>query len=171
MVNPSGRPYEELVTLGLATLWIGLLTGVSFLATPAKFLAPDLSLAVALDIGRHTFAILNKGEWLLALEMLVLTLRSGNGRLMLAGVGTAIIVALQAVWLLPILDQRVTMIIAGQSPSSTEHHNVYVGLEMAKLLLLVVIGIRTAIRLARAVDHEEPSESKATSRECCGANN
>jgi hypothetical protein len=44
-----------------AILWLGLLLGVSFLATPAKFLAPSLALPVALDVGRHTFAVFNKG--------------------------------------------------------------------------------------------------------------
>ena len=51
-------------TLVVAAAWFGMLLGVSFLATPAKFLAPSLTLGVALDIGRQTFAILNKVEWL-----------------------------------------------------------------------------------------------------------
>ncbi|SEP37342.1 hypothetical protein SAMN05444123_11930 [Rhodopseudomonas pseudopalustris] len=32
---------------------IGLLAGVPFLATPAKFLAPSRMLSVALDVGRR----------------------------------------------------------------------------------------------------------------------
>lgn len=55
-----------------ATLWLGLLLGVSFLATPAKFLAPSLTLPVALDVGRHTFFIFNKVEWLLSIVLLLL---------------------------------------------------------------------------------------------------
>ena len=42
------------VTL-LAWLWAGLVLGVSFVATPVKFLAPSLSLADALAVGRVTF--------------------------------------------------------------------------------------------------------------------
>ena len=33
----------------------GLSVGVAFLATPARFLAPSLSLPAALDLGRQTF--------------------------------------------------------------------------------------------------------------------
>jgi hypothetical protein len=36
-------------------LWAGMLLGVSFIATPAKFLAPSLPLAQALDVGRSSF--------------------------------------------------------------------------------------------------------------------
>lgn len=45
------RNFNILSQLLLAVLWAGLLLGVSFLATPVKFLAPSLSLPVALDVG------------------------------------------------------------------------------------------------------------------------
>lgn len=44
------RNFNILSLLLLATLWAGLLLGVSFLATPVKFLAPSLSLPVALAL-------------------------------------------------------------------------------------------------------------------------
>ena len=47
---------------GFALFWAGFLAGVSFLATPIKFTAPRLALPVALDVGRVTFAALNKVE-------------------------------------------------------------------------------------------------------------
>jgi hypothetical protein len=49
----------------LALFWLGLLAGVSFLATPVKFMAPSLSLPVALDVGRQTFSVFNPLELLL----------------------------------------------------------------------------------------------------------
>jgi hypothetical protein len=60
--------------LAIALLWCGLLLGVSFLATPAKFMAPSLSLVVALDVGRQTFAVMNKVEWLFVAVLLALIL-------------------------------------------------------------------------------------------------
>ena len=44
-------------------VWAGLLLGVAFVATPAKFLAPSLPLAQALDVGRWTFHVLSIIEW------------------------------------------------------------------------------------------------------------
>ena len=45
---------EHLATK-LYLLWAGLAIGVAFLATPAKFLAPSLSLTVALELGWDPF--------------------------------------------------------------------------------------------------------------------
>ena len=42
----------------LFLIWAGIIFGVSLLATPAKFLAPDLSLTEALQVGRVTFRVL-----------------------------------------------------------------------------------------------------------------
>jgi hypothetical protein len=42
----------------LLFVWSGLLIGVSFVATPARFLAPSLQLPQALDVGRWTFHVL-----------------------------------------------------------------------------------------------------------------
>ena len=42
-----------------AILFVWILLGVSFIATPAKFLAPSLSMAQALDVGRWTFHVLS----------------------------------------------------------------------------------------------------------------
>ena len=50
------------IRIVLALVWFGVLAGVSFLATPIKFMAPSLSLSVALDVGRQTFAALNPLE-------------------------------------------------------------------------------------------------------------
>jgi hypothetical protein len=45
------RDVTRLVAAALF-VWAGLLLGVSFVATPAKFLAPTLGLAQAWDVGR-----------------------------------------------------------------------------------------------------------------------
>jgi len=39
----------------LAWVWMGIVIGVSFLATPVKFTADSLTRPVALDVGRATF--------------------------------------------------------------------------------------------------------------------
>lgn len=69
MVKSDGSRVSILVA---ATLWLGPLLGVSFLATPTKLLAPSLILPVALDVGRHTFSVFNKDEWLLSIVLLLL---------------------------------------------------------------------------------------------------
>ena len=92
--------------LTVAAVWLGMLLGVSFLATPAKFMASSLTLPVALDVGRHTFAVFNKAEWLLSALLLGALLFGGRTRLGTAAVAAAILlVAMETFWLLPLLDQ------------------------------------------------------------------
>jgi hypothetical protein len=146
-IDKRGRLVLELVA---AMLWIGLLLGVSFLATPAKFLAPSLSLAVALDVGRQTFGVFNKVEWALAILLLALVLAGPKARLSIAGaVVLAVMVVVETLWLLPVLDQRVGLIIAGQQPPESNLHVVYIVLQIVKLAVLCGLAAAAARRLAR----------------------
>lgn len=141
---------RTVLLLVVPVLWIGILLGVSFLATPAKFLAPSLSLPVALDVGRQTFAVLSRVEWGLALVVLML-LPGLRKPAALAGAGVAIaVVMVETLWLLPVLDDRVGQIIAGGQPPASKLHAIYIGLEIAKLFALSVIGFEMGRRLLRA---------------------
>ena len=122
----------------VATLWLGLLIGVSFLATPVKFQAPSLDLPTALDVGRVTFALSTKVEWGL---WAVLAAATAFGRARPIAWSFVILLgfalAAQSFWLLPVLDERVARIIAGRAVESGPHHLVYIGVEVCKALLLM----------------------------------
>ena len=136
--------------LMLAAIWFGMLLGVSFLATPAKFLAPSLSLPVALDVGRHIFAVFNKAEWLLATLLLGIALTQARTWLVVTAVViAALLVAAETLWLLPLLDERVGMIIAGQQIRPSRLHTVYVVFEVTKLIALLLIMVEAAKCLTR----------------------
>jgi hypothetical protein len=65
-LSPSTKPAARISqrlrsliwTIGIAWFASGMIFGVSFIATPAKFLAPSLDLAQALDVGRATFGVM-----------------------------------------------------------------------------------------------------------------
>lgn len=139
-----------------ATLWLGMLLGVSGLATPVKFMAPSLSLPAALDVGRHTFAAFNRVEWLLAIVMLLALWRSrsGLGAWVVAMALTAILLV-ETVSLLPALDQRVETILRGGFPAPSSLHRLYVLAEGAKAVLL---GIMATIALRRVLG--EPASDR-----------
>lgn len=132
MVGPRGV---------VAILWLGLLIGVSFLATPVKFQAPSLDLPAALDVGRVTFALSTRVEWGL---WLLLAVAAAFSRTRLAEWGVLIVLgialAAQSFWLLPILDERVGRIIAGAQVESAPHHLIYVAVEGGKVLLLLAVA-------------------------------
>jgi hypothetical protein len=57
------------------------------------------------------------------------------------GLGAAsLIVALQALWLLPVLDARAETIIQGGAPPPAPWHALYILLEVLKLLALLAAG-------------------------------
>jgi hypothetical protein len=125
----------------LIMLWAGLLIGVSFLAAPAKFGAPGLSLPLALEVGRREFGVLNLVEIALAVACLALAAYVRPERAIWLGLGlAAVIVALQWLWLLPALDARAELIIQGETPEPAPWHALYIGAEVVKLLALLTVG-------------------------------
>lgn len=133
-----------------ATFWFALVIGVSFLATTAKFLAPSLTLPVALDVGMHTFRVLNKVEWVLAALLLLIVLGGTRSKFAVLAAAIAVLcVVAETFWLYPILDQRTAMIIAGSQPPKTIHHGVFVYLQGLKLVLLLVVIFAAAMPLVR----------------------
>jgi hypothetical protein len=127
-----------------ALIWLGLLLGVSFLATPVKFLAPSLSLPVALDVGRYTFMALSRIEMIAAAVLLGCAVLGARNKLIrTAALLTAAVVALQVLWLLPLLDARVEVIIQGGTPLPSFLHDIYVGAEAMKGLLLAIVAWRS----------------------------
>ena len=142
----SAGPYA-MAALGLVpAIWLGLLVGVSFIATPVKFAAPTLELGPALDVGRVTFALLGKIEWGAAGVLAMVVIAAGFPRFGLTGLAVLVLsLALQSFWLLPALDVRVAAIMAGETLPASYHHNAYGGLEIVKsvtLLALALAGVR-----------------------------
>jgi hypothetical protein len=125
----------------LIMLWAGVLIGISFLAAPAKFNAPSLTLPVAMEVGRQEFGILNRVEIGFAVLTLALAAYVRPGRLIwLALAIAALVVAAQALWLLPVLDARALAIIQGETPQPAPWHMIYIVIEVTKLLALLVAG-------------------------------
>lgn len=156
-MRASSRPKWTAAALIGASVYAGLLAGVSFLATPVKFMATSLQLPVALDVGRHTFAALNKAEWGIVLALLACCI---GARLRWGVLGAAAILAAltaDTVWLLPALDARVGAIMRGEWPEPSTLHQVYIGIDVAKLALLIAVAAGAARRLHCPAPLVEPS--------------
>lgn len=126
----------------IALIWFGMLIGVSFLATPVKFVVQDLSLATALQVGQATFGLFTKVEWGLAAALVAASAFGGRTRPLVLALALFLVISViaQAAWLLPALDVRVAAIVAGETPSPSAHHAIYAGLEAAKALMLAVLA-------------------------------
>jgi hypothetical protein len=122
--------------------WAGIVIGVSFIATIAKFNAPSLTRAVALDVGAHTFAMLCRIEWGLFALLALMIVVAGAGRLrMILVVSLLAILLVDSFWLFPQLHARTTLVIAGQPLPPSPLHAVSVAAQSAKVLLLAFFAI------------------------------
>lgn len=128
----------------ISFIWLGMTFGVSLLATPVRFSAATITRPIALDVGRVVFAALNKAEFVALIVLLIIVRVSGNVRKLLAVcMGLALILLIQAIWLLPELSARTEQIIAGIEPASSIAHAAYSILELTKLFLLAWIGFQS----------------------------
>ncbi len=137
----------------IGLIWLGMILGVSFVATPLKFQAASVSLEIGLDIGRLVFGVFNKIEIVLAGSMAVLVLMSKQLNGFVIALGTACLaLAVQSIWLLPILVAHIELILQGQQPQASGLHTIYVGLEVLKTLALAVYGYGNFISVKRSED-------------------
>lgn len=127
-----------------SVFWIGAVCAISFLEAWLKFRAPGVTLPIGLGIGRLVFGALNKIEWVLAtIVLLNFILTPGSFYLKwqhnLIFVVIAILI-LQTFWLLPALDIRAGQLIAGNEIPHSYLHFYFVGLELAKVIILSIFA-------------------------------
>ena len=125
----------------IGLVWLGMIVGISFVSTPLKFQAHGVTLEIGLEIGRLTFGVFNKIEIIFAV-LLVLPVLLGKKRdkSILALAVVCLVIALQTIWLLPALVDRIQMVTGGQQLPESALHSFYVGLEVLKVLALGVFG-------------------------------
>ena len=129
------------LAIAVAFVWSGMVLAISFIETPLKFRAPDVTLKIGLGIGRLVFRALNSAEVVLALVLLS-ALLAGKASRGVAMSGTVAMSALlvQLAVVRPRLKRRADLVLTGaDAPRSHAHHH-YVGLELIKLCALIATG-------------------------------
>lgn len=128
-------------TAVLFLLWAGLLLGVSFVATPVKFMAKGLSMPVALEIGMVTFHFFNKIEWMFCFLIVLLTIWvRPSWKIRVCGWIIFSLLAFETFCLMPELDVRANNVIAGENAEPGLLHWLYIVCELSKLSLLLIGG-------------------------------
>lgn len=123
-------------------VWLGMVLAISFLEAPLKFRAPGVTLPLGLGIGRLVFRALNACEAVLAVVVIagLLVGRAGAGVAVAAGVAV-VTLAVQVLLVRPALTRRSDQVLAGAEGPRSHAHLVYVGLEVAKVVALIVTGV------------------------------
>lgn len=135
----------------LPLLALGMIVGVSFVAQPAKFLTPELSLAQLVSVGGTLFDVSHAVQWAwLALLAFVVPRAKANKALAWALLaGFALTLALQQFGLMPPLEARLVALKQRLQPEPSLLHFAYIALETIKLAALLGLSAmrRAAPRL------------------------
>lgn len=122
--------------------WIGFVSSISFMEAWLKFRAPHVTLSVGLSIGQLVFEMLNKMEWVFAFLIIgFLIYRNKSTPQWLFLVIPILILIVQTFWFLPELQTRVDGILAGNKLPPSLTHFYYLGLEVVKVICLLIFGI------------------------------
>lgn len=123
-------------------IWLGMVLAISFLEAPLKFRAPGVTVPVGLGIGRLVFRALNSVEAVLAAVVLAAVLAGGASAGVLGpAVAVLVLLAVQVGVVRRRLGRRSDRVLAGEELPRSRGHLAYVGLELAKVVLLVVLGV------------------------------
>ncbi len=140
----------NLLRAALPGVWFGLILALSFIETPLKFLAPDVTLPIALGIGRLVLTAANIAGAVLLLSITVVSaLRPPVQRGAWIALGGLWLVLLVEVALIrPALNARTDAILAGGDPGSSPLHVLYIIADL--LLLALLIGYALLARPVRS---------------------
>ncbi len=133
------------ILLYLIALWSGFVLAISFMEAWLKFQADGITLEIGLSVGALVFKALNIVELFLGGVIIVLIIIFKSLRdvfLVYKLLALCFILAIQTLYLLPILDLRVEQIIQKNPVPTSYHHLYYVILEIIKVVLLTTIGIQ-----------------------------
>jgi hypothetical protein len=137
------------VAVAVVFVWLGMVTAISFIEAPLKFRAPGVSLQIGLGIGRLVFRALNTVEAILAVSLLITIAADPPSSTVIAAVAVGVVtLAAQLLVVRPQLSRRSDAVLVGPAvsagPGSSSRrsrvHYGYVGLELVKVVALVVGG-------------------------------
>jgi len=99
------------------------------------------------SIGRVVFGALNKFEWAFFLILVATWFFNRPSNLVtILILAIGIILAIETIFVLPVLDTNAALIIRGLSPKADNMHLYYVLLEFAKAPVLFLIGWKSVYR-------------------------
>ena len=138
----------------LPLLALGMIAGVSFLAQPAKFLTPELSLAQLVSVGSTLFGVSHAVQWgwLVLLALVVPRAKAHKALAWALLAGFALTLGLQQFGLMPPLEARLVELKRGLQPDPSLLHVAYIALEVIKLAAL--LGLSAMRRAAPGLQIE-----------------
>ena len=129
------------IAVAVTFVWLGMVAAISFLEAPLKFRAPNVTLQIGLGIGRLVFRALNRVEIVFAIVIVAVIAARPPAVGVIAAFAIALVtLAVQLAVVRPRLNRRSDKVLAGLNAPRSRGHYAYVGLEVGKVIALVVAG-------------------------------
>ena len=130
------------IVVAVTFVWLGMVLAISILEAPLKFRAPNVTLQIGLGIGRLVFRALNTVEVAFALVILAIVAAGPTPARIAAAFYVAVAaLAIQLIAVRPRLTRRSDQVLAGLDAPRSRGHYAYVGLEVVKVVALLIVGI------------------------------
>jgi hypothetical protein len=123
-------------------VWLGMVLAISFIEAPLKFRAPGVTLQLGLGIGRLVFRALNVCELALAAVVVASFAIEPPAAWTGGAAGLAVVTLLAQVLIVrPKLARRSDAVLAGDDVPRSRAHWAYIGLEIPKVIALLIAGV------------------------------
>jgi hypothetical protein len=130
------------VAVAAVFVWLGMVLAISFIEAPLKFRAPGVTLPIGLGIGRLVFRALNACELGLAAVVVACFAITPPTTVIAVAAAVAVLTLLaQVLAVRPRLSRRSDAVLAGGEGPRSHAHWAYVGLEIVKVIALLIAGI------------------------------
>ena len=130
------------VAVAAVFVWLGMVVAISFIETPLKFRAPGVTLQIGLGIGRLVFRALNACELMLAVVVLAcFAIEPPSPGIAVAAAVAVLTLLTQVLAVRPRLTRRSDVVLAGGEGPWSRAHWAYVGLEIIKMIALLIVGV------------------------------
>jgi hypothetical protein len=130
------------IVVAVTFVWLGMVLAISFLESPLKFRAPDVTMRIGLGVGRLVFRALNTVEVGFALVILAIVAAGPTPpRIAVAFYVALAALSIQLIAVRPRLTRRSDQVLAGLDAPRSRGHYAYVGLEVVKVVALLITGI------------------------------
>lgn len=125
----------------LPPIWLGMVCAIAMEAQ-LKFQAPNITRELGLGIGKLVFMALNRVELFLAILLLAsffIFVSARKTQIIFSAI--LLILLAQTFWLIPNLIERIDLITSGQTPPDSPFHLFYIGFEICKAVLLLILSV------------------------------
>jgi len=125
----------------IASIWIGLILGVSFFAAPIKFTAAGVSLEQLLAVGKVTFQAFSWIELSTFVLLVAASLRKLTRGVVIGLLFLCLLLLIQKFGILPGLDTELNLTVAGETVEETSLHFIYVAIDCVKVAVLFFLSL------------------------------